>query len=62
MCSNFQLRYRQCFRCSSFLPTAYADILCEMFVYLKTDQDKVLPPNLVCREENYNILVFLNDY
>ena len=46
----------------SFLPTAYADISYEMFVYLKTNQDKVLPLNLVCREENYNILVLLNDY
>ena len=57
-----KLRYRQCFRCGSFLPTAYADISCEMFVYLKTNEDKVLPLNLVYREENYNILVLLNDY
>ena len=57
MCPKFQLRYRQCFRCGSFLPTAYADISCEMFVYLKTNQDKVLPLKLVRREENYNILV-----
>ena len=62
MCSKFQLRYRQCFGCGSFLPTAYADISCEMFVYLKTNEDKVLPLNLVYREENYNILVLLNDY
>ena len=64
MRSKFQLRYRQYFRCGSFLATAYADISCEMFVYLilKTNQDKVLPLNLVCREENYNILVLLNDY
>ena len=64
MCSKFQLRYRQlCFRCGgSFLPTAYADISCEMFVYLKTNEDEVLPLNLVYREENYNILVLLNDY
>ena len=62
MCSKFQLRYRQCFRCGSFLPTAYADISCEMFVYLKTNEDKMLPLNLVYREQNYNILVLLNDY
>ena len=61
MCSKFQLRYRQCFRCGSFLPMAYADISCEMFVYLKTNEDKVLPPNLVYRED-YSILVLLNDY
>ena len=62
MCSKFQLRYRQCFRCGSFLPTAYADIFVEMFVYLKTNEDKVLPLNLVYPEENYKILVLLNDY
>ena len=43
-----------------FLSTA--DISCEKFVYLKTNEDKVLPLNLVYREENYNILVLLNDY
>ena len=52
MCSKFQLRYRQCFRCGSFLPTAYADISCKMFVYLKTSQEEVLPLNLVLLEEN----------
>ena len=62
MCFKFQLRKRQCFRCGSFLPAAYADISCEMFLYLKTNEDKVLPLYLVCREENYNILVLLNDY
>ena len=66
MCSKFQLRYRQCFVVVPFypvfLPTAYADISCEMFVYLKTNEDKVLPLNLVYREENYNILVLLTDY
>ena len=52
MCSKFQLRYRQCFRCDSFLPTAYADISCKMFVYLKTSQEEVLLLNLVLWEEN----------
>ena len=37
--------YPKCF--ISFLPTAYADISYEMFVYLKTNQDKVLPLNLI---------------
>ena len=46
-----------------FLSTyGHADISCEMFVYLKTNEDKVLPLNLVYREENYDILVLLNDY
>ena len=53
MCPKFQLRYGQRFRCGSFLlPTAYADISCKMFVYLKTSQEEVLPLNLVLWEEN----------
>ena len=53
MFPKFQLLNRQCFHCGLFLPMVYADLLfIKVFVYLRTNQENVLPLNLVCREEN----------